>query len=186
MHDNVRSENAERDRTWQDRGQPRPAPVGAKATPNVTTGRGRAATASGRTPRLALVAPALTALALAALLSGCTIAVRDGGSTTSTTVRGGGVIVWAQLGLQFSFPGLVVVERHAGPHHFDSVFESEASLHGVYGDVDGRMRAQGWRRDRYEERHHRVIAVYVRGDRQAHVTVVQEGRSGRYRLTIDD
>ena len=139
------------------------------------------ATAYGRTPRLALAA-----LALAALLSGCTIAVRDGRSTTTTSARSGGVIVWAHLGLQFSFPGLVVVERHAGPHRFDTVFESEASLRGVYGDVDGRMRANGWHRDRYEERNHRVIAVYVRGDRQAHVTVVQEGRSGRYRLTIDD
>jgi hypothetical protein len=131
-------------------------------------------------PRLAVVG-----LALAALLTGCTVAVRHGGSTT-TTVRSSGVIVWAHLGLRFAFPGVVVVERHAGPHHFDTVFTSDASLRGVYGDVDERMRAKGWHRHRYEERNHRVTAVYVRGDQEARVTVVQEGRSGRYRLTIDD
>ncbi len=181
MLDNVRTENIEGGAARRDGARPRPASVGAQATSTVTSGPGRAALAPGRRTR-----PALLALALAALLSGCTVAVRDSGPRPSTTVQSGGVIVWAQLGLQFSFPGLVVVERHADPHHFDTVFESEASLHGVYGDVDGRMRANGWHRDRYEERNHRVIADYVRGDRQAHVIVVQEGRSGRYRLTIDD
>ena len=128
---------------------------------------------------------ALAPLALAVLLSGCTLTVRPGGSS-STPVHGQGVIVWAHLGLHLSFPGVVVVERHAGPHHFDTVFESEASLHRVYGDVDGRMRAKGWHREDVREHHHRVHAVYVRGDQRAHVTVVQEGESGRYRLTIDD
>ena len=124
-------------------------------------------------------------LALAALLSGCTLTIRPGESS-STTVHSQGVIVWAHLGLHFSFPGVVVIERHSGPHHFDTVFHSDASLYGVYGDVNSRMRAQGWHRERYEERHDRIVAVYTRGDREAHVTVREEGRSGRYQLTIDD
>lgn len=132
-------------------------------------------------PRLALVP---LALVLAVLLSGCTITFRPGGTTT--TVHAPTVIVWAHLGLQFSFPGVVVIERHAGPHHFDTLFDSGTSLRHVYGDVDGRMREDGWHRDRYEEHHGRIVAVYVRGGRVAHVTVIEEGRSGRYRLTIDD
>jgi len=186
MIDDPRFENAERHdvpkgSARRDPGpdtRTRPGSGGARAAQNAATGR-------GGTPRPALATLALATLALAALLSGCTVAVRHGGSTT-TTVQTSGVIVWAHLGLRFSFPGVVVVERHAGPHHFDTVFRSDASLRGVYGDVDDRMRSKGWRRHRFEEHHHRVTAVYVRGGREAHVTVVQEGRSGRYRLTIDD
>lgn len=180
MPDDPRIHDADADDARRDHAHPGPASGGARATPKAATGRRRAAAAIGGTPRLALAA-----LALAALLSGCTIAVRHGGSTTATVQRPG-VIVWAHLGLRFSFPGVVVIERHAGPHHFDTVFASDASLRGVYGDVDGRMRAEGWHRHRYEERRHRVTAVYVRGDREAHVKVIEEGRSGRYRLTIDD
>jgi hypothetical protein len=124
-------------------------------------------------------------LALVALLSGCTLTIRPG-EPSSTTVSSSGVIVWAHLGLHFSFPGVVVIEHHSGPHHFDTVFHSDASLYGVYGDVNRRMREQGWHRERYEEHHDRIIAIYVRGDQEAHVTVLQEGRSGRYRLRIDD
>lgn len=126
----------------------------------------------------------LVPLLLAGLLSGCSLTVRPGGP--STTVRGQGVIVWAHLGLHLSFPGVVVVERRASPHHFDTVFDSDASLYRVYDDVDGRMRAKGWHREGYRERDHRIVASYQRGDERAQVTVVQEGRSGRYRLTIDD
>jgi len=131
--------------------------------------------------------PALAALALATLLSGCTVAVRPGGSsTTTTTVHSQGVIVWAHLGLEFHFPGVVVIERQAGPHHFNTVFRSDASLHAVYDDVDARMRARGWHRTRYDERRDRITAEYVRGRERAHVDVRQEGHSGRYRLKIDD
>lgn len=129
-------------------------------------------------------APALSALALVLLLSGCTVAVRPGTSTSSVHTQN--VIVWADLGLEFHFPGVVVIERQAGPHHFNTRFRSDASLYGVYDDVDSRMRARGWRRTRYGERPNRITAEYARGGEHAHVEVQQEGRSGRYRLTIDD
>lgn len=132
-----------------------------------------------------VAAPVLLTVALAALLSGCTVAVRPGGPS-KTTERSQQVIVWAQLGLQFHFPGVVVVERHAGPHHFDTRFRSDASLYGVYDDVDARMRARGWRRTRYQEKHDRIEAEYVRGGERSKVEVRQEGHSGHYRLKIDD
>lgn len=135
--------------------------------------------------RLRVCTLALTPLALAALLSGCTLTVRSGGGPP-TFVHGQAVIAWAQLGLQFTFPGVVVIERHESPHHFATVFDSEASLRGVYGDVDERMRERGWHRERYEDGPNRVVAVYRRGEQEARVTVVGEGRSGRYRLNIDD
>lgn len=122
--------------------------------------------------------------ALALLLTGCSVAVRPG--RTAATAHTQGVIVWAHLGLRFDFPGVVVIERHAGPHRLDTVFRSDAGLRGVYVDVDRRMRDDGWHRRRFEERPNRITARYVRGHEQAHVVVVREGRSGRYRLTIDD
>ncbi|HKI55569.1 MAG TPA: hypothetical protein VKB31_00340 [Trueperaceae bacterium] len=127
--------------------------------------------------------PALLSVALALLLAGCTAVVRPGNPATAPSQ---GVIVWAHLGLQFEFPGVVVEQRQAGPHHFDTVFRSDASLYGVYGDVDSRMRAHGWHRIRYQEHRDRITAEYARGGQRARVDVRQEGRSGRYRLTIDD
>lgn len=129
--------------------------------------------------------PVLPSLALVLLLSGCTAVVRPG-SPSSTTVHTQGVIVWSELNLEFHFPGVVVLSRQASPHHFDSEFRSDTTLHGVYADVDSRMRARGWTRIRYDERPNRITAEYERGRERAHVEVHQEGRSGRYRLKIDD
>lgn len=129
---------------------------------------------------LTLLAP----LALALLLGGCTVAVRPGSSTT--VYSQGNVVFWAHLNLRFDFPGVVVISRSAGPHHFDSTFRSDASLYGVYGDVDRRMRERGWHRWRYQRHADRIIVEYEREGQQAHVLIVQEGRSGRYRMTIDE
>lgn len=133
-------------------------------------------------------APAVAALllALSVVLSGCSVVIRPGASSTSSAVHSENVIVWAALGLQLHFPGAVVEQRHAGPHHFDTVFRSDASIHSVYDDVDSRMRAHGWHRTRYSERHDRITAEYVRGGEHAKVDVNQEGHSGRYKLKIDD
>jgi len=135
-------------------------------------------------PAVALtIVPAVVALGL--LLAGCTVTFRPG-TSSSASVRGSGVIVWAQLGLHLDLPGVVIIERHSGPHRSDSVFDSNDSLDGVYRDVDGRMRAQGWHRDHHEEHHGKIVAVYVRNGQVVHVTVIEDGHHGRYRLTIDD
>lgn len=132
-----------------------------------------------RTLRLFAVAAGLSLL-----LAGCTLTVRPG--DTTATVYGQGVVVWGHLGVSFDFPGLVVIERNAGPHHFDTVFRSDTSLYGVYLDVDRRMLEHGWFRRSFDQSFDTIRATYDRGDQRAYVVVRREGFDGRYRLTIDD
>ena len=63
-------------------------------------------------------------LALPLLLAGCTLTVRPG--HTTAMVYGPSVLVWGHLGVTFGFPGMVVVERHESPHHFNAVFDVDA------------------------------------------------------------
>lgn len=123
-------------------------------------------------------------LALTALLAGCTVTVRPG--HTTATVYGSGVLVWGHLDMSFDFPGLVVVERHAGPHRFDAVIRTDDSLHGVYYSVDRRMRDHGWFRRSYIESFDHIRADYVRGPETATVIVTREGYRDEYRIVIYD
>jgi hypothetical protein len=128
------------------------------------------------------VIPVLVSIALAVLLSGCTVTMRPG----SRPVARQNVIVWAHLGLQFTFPGVVVIQHRAGPHHYETVFHSDTSLYGVFRDVDEHMAARGWIRTDLTPRWDRISAHYQRGRQRAHVVVMDDGHSGRYRMTIDD
>lgn len=127
----------------------------------------------------------LVALALPLLLAGCSVTFRPG-TPAPVSVGNANLIVWAQLGLRFSLPGVVVISHRDSEHHHDAVVSSSHSLRHVYDDVDGQMRDDGWRRQSYREEHGRVVAVYVRAGRVAQLTVADEGASGRYRIHIDD
>lgn len=132
-----------------------------------------------RTSRLMLFVTVLSVL-----LAGCTVTVRPG--DTTATVQGQGVLVWGHLGVSFDVPGLVVIDRSEGPHHFDAVFRSGASLYEVYLDVDRRMLEHGWLRRSFDESFDAVRATYSRGGERAYVVIRRDGFDGRYRLTIDD
>ena len=123
-------------------------------------------------------------LALTLLLAGCTLTVRPG--YTTAAVYGPSVLVWGHLGVTFGFPGMVVVERHESPHHFNAVFDADASLHTVYADVDRRMRDRGWYRRSYVEGFDYIRAEYVRGGAVATVIVTRQDYPGRYRVVIYD
>lgn len=127
---------------------------------------------------------AVPLLALGSLLAGCTLTVRPG--HTTATVYGSGVLVWGHLDMSFGFPGLVVVERHSGPHHFDAVFRTPDSLHAVFFDVDQRMRDRGWYRLSYVEDFDRIRADYRRGLEEATVIVTREEYPDEFRIVIYD
>lgn len=128
---------------------------------------------------------ALAVLALPLLLAGCTVTFRPG-APAPLSAGGTNVIVWAQLGLRLSLPGVVVLTHHDSAHHHDAVVRSSHSLRHVYDDVDGRMRDDGWRRRSYREEPGQVVAVYVRDGDTAQLKVVEDGHSDHYRITIDD
>lgn len=127
---------------------------------------------------------AVPVLALTLLLAACTLTVRPG--TTTATFYGERVLVWGHLDISFAFPGLLVVERTVGPHHFEAVFATDASLHLVFAHVDRRMRERGWYRYGYVEGFDVVRAEYVRGPRAATVILTRLDYPDRYRLVIYD
>ncbi|MEX2535910.1 MAG: hypothetical protein WD273_09980 [Trueperaceae bacterium] len=124
-------------------------------------------------------------LGLALLLSACTLTVRPGANIDVQAVSVvGAPLVNGRLGLH-GYPHAVIVSLQERRGSSQTTFETGASLDAVYSHFHRQLAGQGWRRNDYEGRPHKVEAEYRRGEAEVDFELDRQGRSGRYRLDID-